>query len=485
MTKGKSDNTLWKIDLLENKFLGSKPRYKSTSKLLAAKDNKKLMKKMPSTKADAQAQILDMKTGVFGRKYHGALVKLRSEVKKTVKADLHKLGKKADENKQVLEFLQNDNLIEDMVVSKVIRILQAAVLNNKTARENPPKFIDPQVLQVIGDKQHSSNPTKFFKDHCQNNKELHKYVSSLWNLKGMKLVLAEIEWSFRLVRGNLTEQEINNRRTATGKSIKKDNDENSDSEDDGSDDDSGSDTEDENDESAPADFEKFAVYDNLVVDSDQEDEGPQLDPKINYNEVTDEEPSEESSGDDTSGSDVEDVVDNKKTKSTKKPKDDFFASDSESDSEDAQSVEKKYNLPELTTGYISGGSDDEGDFQVDDDRVVKQVTSQRKNRRGQRARQKIWEQKYGKTAKHKQKESEAYENDKKRRQSEFEEREQKRRSRAQEALENAPSGSNLTPIGRKQQDKPKKEEHPSWIAKKKEEEKLKNLKFTGKKITFD
>nr|GAT60323.1 predicted protein [Mycena chlorophos] len=55
-------------------------------------------------------------------------------------------------------------------------------------------------------------------------------------------------------------------------------------------------------------------------------------------------------------------------------------------------------LPSLSVGYIRGGSSSE-----DDD--IEDVEPQRKNRRGQRARQAIWEKKYGRGANHKKKEA--------------------------------------------------------------------------------
>lgn len=498
-----SNNALWKVDLLEHKFLGYPVRYRKTSKLLGAKHNQKLMKKLPNSRAEAEKEILTIKADVFGKKYHGATSKLHSEVKKVIKADIKKFQKDG-QKKDLVSFLENEQFLDDMVVSKVIKVIQQAILTTKEAREDKPHYLG-EVRNIISDKDDKRNPSKFFKDHCQSNKDINNYVSNLWNNKGIKTTLGTIDWSFRLVRGNLTTEEVTKRKVETGRQVDEDSDSaesgsDSDSESDG---DSDSDSDDEGEEEiqvenskrvseikdlTEADFEKYAVYDNLVGDS--EEEQPDLDPNINYNEVTDEEPSDEESGDDESEDSGE--IDNEGVKLNKKQaKDDFFASDGDSSNEessDEETIEKKYNLPELTTGYYSGGSDDEDNYQVDDDKVVKQATTQRKNRRGQRARQKIWEKKYGKNAKHKQKETQAYENDKKRRQAEFEERERKRQQRAKEAIENAPSGTNLTPLGERGSNAQKevpKHEHPSWLARKAAEDKMKNAKFTGKKITFD
>ncbi|KAF2149353.1 Bud-site selection protein [Myriangium duriaei CBS 260.36] len=56
-------------------------------------------------------------------------------------------------------------------------------------------------------------------------------------------------------------------------------------------------------------------------------------------------------------------------------------------------------LPSLTSGYISGGSDSDPEAEFDD-LLGTGKGEQKKNRRGQRARRLIWEQKYGKGAKH-------------------------------------------------------------------------------------
>ncbi|KAJ7288358.1 BUD22-domain-containing protein [Mycena rebaudengoi] len=60
-------------------------------------------------------------------------------------------------------------------------------------------------------------------------------------------------------------------------------------------------------------------------------------------------------------------------------------------------------LPSLSVGFVRGGSAD-SDFEDDGD--AKAFIDPRKNRRGQRARQAIWEKKYGRNANHKKKELE-------------------------------------------------------------------------------
>lgn len=478
-----SSNSLWKVDLIEYKIFGYVPRFRNTPKLLKAKNNQKLLKKLPSNKEDAQTEVNSIKSVVFNNKYHGVVKKMKTEIKKIVKSDLHRLSAQKDK-KELLDFLNNEEYIQHLITSKVVKSIQGSILTTKALKASPPTYIPEELLSIMKDKENVCNPSNFFKTHCQHNKIVNNYISNLWNNKNLKSTLNQAEWSFKLVRGNLTKEEINARRKSLGKTVSEDNNGHSDL--DESDDDEARD-----DEVDQEDIEKYAVYDNLIADSDEEEQTLQLNPEVNYSEVTDEEPSESDNDKDIeSDSENEDLpVEKPLEKAKKQKKDDFFeegsSEDDNVDDDDDDDIESKYNLPELATGYISGGSDDES-FNVDNDKIVRQATSQRKNRRGQRARQKIWEKKFGKQAKHKQKEIAAVENDRKRRQLEFEERERKRQERAKEAMENAPSGSNLTPIGNKKEaNTVPKEVHPSWIAKKQAEEKLKNVKFTGKKITFD
>lgn len=118
--------------------------------------------------------------------------------------------------------------------------------------------------------------------------------------------------------------------------------------------------------------------------------------------------------------------------------------------------------PSLMQGFISGSDDEDEDTYVEPD-----VKPQRRNRRGQRARQKIWEQKYGKKANHvikQQKEDEklAWEKEQKRRRKEEKYAQAKRRKQEFDAR----------PV------------HPSWEAKQKQKEEQEKIHFAGKKLKF-
>ena len=136
---------------------------------------------------------------------------------------------------------------------------------------------------------------------------MNNFVANLWNNKNVKKILDEIEWSFRVVRGNLTRQEKDSRIKATGSKVDlKDNEDSDEGEEDDSEDEHKSlDLEDA--------YDKFAIYDKVDNGSGGEEQQPELDPNVNYNEVTDEEPSEEESSEDSSDDFFEDEPPKKKT----------------------------------------------------------------------------------------------------------------------------------------------------------------------------
>ncbi|KAK6197943.1 Bud-site selection protein [Scheffersomyces amazonensis] len=478
---------MWRLDLLEVKFNDANARFPHTKKLIGARNNDKLLRKLPKTIEEAHREILALKKEYFDRKFHGSYKKLDKEVRKQFKSDLQKLTN--DNTKSdIVRFFETQTNVDLLIRSRLIKCIVTSILTTKQLKESPYEFIDNEISVAIVDKNQQSNPTNFFKTYCQNNNVLNNYISSLWNKKNIKAVLEEIEWAFKMVRGNLTKEE----RASRGKTVDvEEADGDSDSEQDSEDSESEADSEEVSEaEASDSDdvemdieeaYEKFAVYDKLVGDSEEEEaEEEQFDinPNVNYNEVTDDEPS---------GSDSNDSEDSEN-------------SDSDSNDSSSGSAKKskadKYNLPELASGYFSGGSDDEDD-DIDNDSVVKEITTQRKNRRGQRARQKIWAQKYGKEAKHIKEEQQKAASEREIRRLEYEERKRKREAKA--ALANAPSGANVAPLGERKSrsstpvpvaaennNKPASESiHPSWQAKKIAEEKLKNVKFTGKKITFD
>lgn len=144
-------------------------------------------------------------------------------------------------------------------------------------------------------------------------------------------------------------------------------------------------------------------------------------------------------------------------------------------------------LPSLMGGYISGSESDASDIDV--------APAGRKNRRGQRARQAIWEKKFKEKAKHLKQEKAGRDSG------------WNLKRGAVDGGERTPWKKGIkTPFGRKPDDRHDEQEHavpeprrprpptkkddegplhPSWEARKKAKEAQQTAAFQGKKITFD
>lgn len=425
-------NDLRRLDLLEAKFMNTKPRFSATRKLVKASTPSK---KLPKSKDEARAQIQALKSDVFAKKYHGSVVKLHREVLRKLKNDSRTWK---DDLNALSTFFAEPTNIHNMVSAKLSKIISGAILRTKDQRENPPLWIAGPARVSVVDKSSETHPSNFFIAHCQQNKALNDYISRTWNSKAVQKLTTEIDWSFRKIRGNLTLEELKKHRATIGTTKQESDDEDDDSADD-------DDSESEDDaihSSNDSDDDDIDQYAGLVaLDSD----GEELELELDENPLP---------------------------KSTKLK---ITKSLERTESPELEPAPKQYNLPSLATGYFSGGSDNED---VDNDNVVKAATTQRKNRRGQRARQKIWEQKYGEKAKHVQDERARVRSEAERKKAEYEERERKRWLKAQTT---GRPDSKLAGKGESAQ----LAVHPSWEAKKMAEEKQKNAKFEGKKITFD
>ncbi|KAF8510076.1 Bud-site selection protein [Hysterangium stoloniferum] len=134
-------------------------------------------------------------------------------------------------------------------------------------------------------------------------------------------------------------------------------------------------------------------------------------------------------------------------------------------------------LPSLSVGFVKGHSD--SDFDSEEEAPV----HGKKNRRGQRARQAIWEKKYGKGAKHVKKQQEEV------KAATIARAMGKQLDRGWEGRHtdsNTPKAAQRTPRGRPSKLLVEKPMHPSWEAKKKlkEKESGKTVTPQGKKIVF-
>lgn len=463
------DNLLFKLDNLEyqyhyltNTLANFEPRLNQTKKLYNAKGKKtsqrieKLLNEI--TLPDVSKKCNEMRLTIF----NGKIYAVEKNLNKSLLKKLNQLKNKDNVLKQCNSL---NEFVKYIVISKVIKFSISKIIGNKqtTNMDNVPEwFQDHKYLKAYNDKSNDLNPSRIWNEIVMKTDEGAKIVGNLMNDKKSQEILTIFENGMDVFLG------INrDKNSKKQKETKEESDNDIEEE--------GSDIEENLDGGRHYEGEGMEIdedeilkqYEGLVADSDEEDNEDEiatgLDPNINYNEVTDEEPSASEEDD-----------------------------DDESDDEDDQPAKKKAKLPELMTGYYSG---EDSDSDIEEDEIARKQASNKivkKNRRGQRARRKIWEQKYGKQANHVQKEYEKQKAEREQRQIDYEARVAKRAAK-QAAYDK--TNANLTELGErgsrsKQQletAKPVKvhEDHPSWVAKKLAEDKLKNAKFAGKKITFD
>jgi hypothetical protein len=241
------------------------------------------------------------------------------------------------------------------------------------------------------------------------------------------------------------------------------------------------------------------------AESHDEDEYDTANEELDPMEITDESASEGSEGDEPgtqSGVDEDGSSDSEEESASESEAE--SESDSGSDSEDAAVVARPLKasrkdsrkadellkrggmLPSLMGGYISGSESDASDIDV--------APAARKNRRGQRARQAIWEKKFKAQAKHLSQEKAGRDSgwDLKRGATDGSERTpwkrgiktpfERRHDGGREEQEHAAESSRPRPPTKKDDEGPL---HPSWEARKKAKEAQQTAAFSGKKITFD
>ncbi|ODQ58183.1 hypothetical protein WICANDRAFT_85282 [Wickerhamomyces anomalus NRRL Y-366-8] len=416
-------NNLWRLDLLECHYLPDQhpPRYSRTKLLLKSK--KKPANLLPNNRTQALEEIDSLRSDIFNKKLHSSIVKYKRTLKKLIKTNQN--NKKLD--KDELNFIKNLN-IDQITNIKIIKLIQSVfkIIPKKTILEPNTKLkcIPDWIYQGLVDKTNQYNQSFFYNGLTQLEKN---YYSKLMNNKELVSIIKIIENSLKIVLGPVENKEvkkdIEDVSTEESESEEEENEDNENSEDEESEDE-------KVDDDKAEEEDDYSQYDALVAGSEDEESEVEMDQNINYNEG-----------------------------------------------------KKELNLPELATGYFSGGSDSEDDHE--NDKVVKNLLKpQKKNRRGQRARQKIWEAKFKNNANHIKKEKEEQYKERQQRQKEYEERVAKRAAKAKE-LEI--TGSNNIPLKERGSSKEAEQDHklhPSWEAKKKQEEAQKNIKFSGKKIKF-
>lgn len=472
------DNLIFKLDNLEyqyhylnNTVDSFKPRLAQTKKLYGVKGKKnakRVEKLFNSITLDSVLNDLNkLKLQIFNSKIFATEKHLNKIFIKKLKT-----LKNSDNVLKVCK--DDDEFVNYLIKSKLIKLSLQKLSGKKSLKqidELPNWVHDHEFVKAYFDKENHVNPSKIWNDVVLKINEGEKITSVLMNDKSEQEVLKNFENNLNVLLGMTKEKKISKQESesepeseselelkSTSHNKRETNEEV----------DSDVEISDEVDQEIDED-ELIKQYQDYLVGTDDEDDKADnknyLDPNINYNEVTDEEPSESEN-------------------------ENFDIDDSESDSDVEQPDRKRPKLPELMTGYYSG---DESASDLEEDLVAKQQASnkiQRKNRRGQRARRKIWEQKYGKQAKHVQREIEQQRAEREKRQQEYEERVAKR---AAKQAERDKTNTNLIPLGVRgsnsqvavSEPSKKTEDHPSWIAKKIAEEKLKNTKFQGKKVVFD
>ncbi|QLQ80186.1 hypothetical protein HG537_0D01870 [Torulaspora globosa] len=466
------DNLLFKLDNLEYQYhyangdlSNFRPRISGITKFYNAKGkktSKKVAKLLSKIDLEQLSQQLDaLRLQIFNNKVHYLEKNLKSLLVKSLNQYRAKKNAKNDFT-SLIEKIRNDygidSFTEMVCKSKTIKISIAKVVPSKKAPV-ANWFVNHEFWKIYNDKKNVFNPSRVWNEVLVPNK-FDQLVSTLMNNDKCRSLLSSFESGMnvflginRQIESKKESEHVEKDPVVVESETKPDNDNG---------------TQNENDDPndvAELDEDLLKQYDGLLGDSDQEEddlENATLNPEVNYNEVTDEEPDREEEDSDI---ELEDSI-----------------SDSGNESDRGRTRAK---LPELMAGYYSGGDSDEDDDPADDKVAREQISTneKRKNRRGQRARRKIWEKKYGRQAKHIQREIEKEHLERKRRQEEYEERVAKRAAKAKvlETQNTEPILENKTKTICERE----KTEHPSWIAKREAEEKLKNTKFQGKKITFD
>lgn len=270
-----------------------------------------------------------------------------------------------------------------------------------------------------------------------------------------------------------------------------------------SDDDDDDDGDEELVEKALSRFEdRLGAFDSdEKAESDDEDEYDTANEELDPMEITDESASEDSEDDEPgtqSGVDEDGSSGSEEGSVSVSGSESGSRSESGSDSDVSaispppKALRKEANkdgkyLPSLMGGYISGSESDASDIDV--------APAARKNRRGQRARQAIWEKKFKAKAKHLSQEKAGRDSGwdlkrgavdgsdrtpwKKGIKTPFERRSDGQRD---EQEHEAPEPRRPRPPTKKDDEGPL---HPSWEARKKAKEAQQTAAFQGKKITFD
>ncbi|KAK9470403.1 Bud-site selection protein [Dipodascopsis tothii] len=446
--KRKRENLLQELDILEHQALGKKTRLVKTEKMLASKAGKKSDEikaaAVPADDGKVAERVTELKRKLVENKIFFYEKSLGRAVKKAKTFEVQKLVRKIKDSrtagKDVAKLEKELEVLKGLDHADVAKTgLQKRLSKN------------PRLAGVV------AKPAKGDADDSVRSDAVSKVMRAKAVQTALKDALDGVSVILSVADGARKQQ---SRRALAAKARARDGDdadtESGDESDDA--DDAGSDAEAGSDAAAGSDVDsdELAEMDAMVAGSSDESDG--------------ETPQWPAAGDvslSEAESEPEPAPKPKKAKESKTKVPKAVAKD----------PKKTIVLPSLNVGYISP-TELTSDEDLSDTGALQ--AKPRKNRRGQRARQKIWEQKYGKNAAHvkKQKAEEARE------QRERQERQIIRQQRQERRTA-------LAQIEKEQQDEDRKRRqkafdstamHPSWVAK---QQAQKPVAFKGKKIVFD
>ena len=188
--------------------------------------------------------------------------------------------------------------------------------------------------------------------------------------------------------------------------------------------------------------------------------------------------------------DVEEGYHSQASESDKQPEEAMLKPKTKKKERDRPPIKATTFLPSLTIGGYWSGSESEPN--TSDEEAAK--IHPKRNRRGQRARQAIWEQKFGSGANHVQKQRQSRDDGwdpRKGAKSRDGTRGSKIRSKPKTQARDRgnpvmPTGANSDPVNKKGGKMPQDNKlHPSWEAARRQKEEKKTAAFQGKKVVFD
>lgn len=446
------DNLLWKLDVLEAQLTNDL----DNTRLYKAKFAVEKRQTQPEIPEEQLKELIrDAKQQLVDRKVHHGILQTHRALKSTINMELLKIKKrikKSDSSKSAalneeLNAAQGLKQHENISNYLVYRHLNKAFVT----REIPePDFFSCSLISEI---------KRVKQSEFVNNKAVMNVISRLCSNNSLKAVFDELSKSINRISvrgrreadkkelGSENDMSVNNSQLEQKQQAKNQQERSKDF---------------SKDTSSSSDDKFYDSYDSILKM-----------PQDNLKETNNPK----------SKSELNNVSEYDSDSNSNSNEDDFFASSINNNTSSMN------NLPTLATGYFSGSEDDETDnYNYDNDKIVQQAVSERKNRRGQRARRKIWELKYGKKANHLIKEREEHIAKAQKRQQEYEERESRRQAKRLKQVQ----ASNNTELNthskshiRVQPDSidNNKPLHPSWQAKK--NQKVSASQFKGKKLKFD